>query len=202
MPQAGPWCPRMIWGLPPLHLSYDGHPDQLAMFLSHAIGHLDKYAPAYLSQWAMVMAVIAALQGEAVAWAADLYSDHARELGDVGLFLDALQAQFEDVARVQRAESEVVGLQQHGRPVVDYVHEFRWVASRLRLWPEQMLVHHFKVGLDGALRRACVVRGIPHLLQEWFQVAVELDVGLRDSRGRIENMSWGRRSIESAREEK
>lgn len=100
----------MVWGLPPLHLTYNGHPDRLAIFLSHAIGHLDKYAPAYPSQWAMVMPVMAALQGEAAAWVADLYSDHARELGDVGLFLDALWAQFEDIARIRRAEAEVVGV--------------------------------------------------------------------------------------------
>lgn len=43
---------------------------------------------------------------------ADLYGDHARELADAGLFLKALRARFEDVSWVQRAEAEVLALQQ------------------------------------------------------------------------------------------
>lgn len=40
----------------------------------------------------------AGLQGEAMEWVADLYSDHARELADASLFLEALQTHFEDVS--------------------------------------------------------------------------------------------------------
>lgn len=154
----------MVWGPLLLPMSYDGHPDRLAMFLSHAISYLDRYGPGYPSQWAMVVAVTARLQGEAASWAADLYSDHTRELGDSGLFLEALRTRFEDVSQVQRAEAEVVGLRQCGRPIVDYVREFHQVASKLRSWPECLLVHHFRAGLDGPLRRACIVRGIPNRL--------------------------------------
>ncbi|KAM3853102.1 uncharacterized protein M6D78_013402 [Vipera latastei] len=42
-----------------------------------------------------------------------------------------------------------------------------------------MLIHHFRAGLDDHLQRACIVRGIPPRLQEWFRVVVELDVGLQ-----------------------
>lgn len=89
--------------------------------MSHAISHLDRYAHLYPSQWAMVVGITAGLQGEAAAWAADLYSDHAPELGDAGLFLEALHARFEDTARLQRAEAEILSLKQRGRPAADYV---------------------------------------------------------------------------------
>ncbi|XP_039209801.1 proline-rich transmembrane protein 2-like [Crotalus tigris] len=85
----GPWGPGSSWGPPPIPVTFDGNPDHLAMFLGQAISHLDQYAQLYASQWTMVGAVTAALHGEAAAWAADLYSDHARELGSAGLFLDA-----------------------------------------------------------------------------------------------------------------
>ncbi|KAK9402123.1 RTL1: Retrotransposon-like 1 [Crotalus adamanteus] len=131
----------------------------------------------------MVVAVTASLQGEAAAWAADLYSNHARELVDIGLFLDALKTRFEDPTRLQRAEAQLVGLRQRGRPVQDYIRDFPKVAGRLRSWPDRLLVHHFRTGLDIDLRRACVVRGIAGRLSEWFKAVVELDVGLRELPG-------------------
>ncbi|KAM3835807.1 uncharacterized protein M6D78_010313 [Vipera latastei] len=197
----GPWGQGLAWGPPPLTVVYDGHPDRLAMFLGQVINHMDQYGPAYTSQWAMVVAVTACLQGEAAAWAADLYGDHARELGDLGLFLEALRARFEDISRVLRAEAEVLDLRQQGRPAVRYVGEFRKVAGRLRSWPERLLVHHFKAGLDSALRRACVVRGVPARLQDWFRVAIELDIGLQDTRGRSEGVTGGRRPAEKVKVE-
>lgn len=141
----------------------------------------------------MVVAVIASLQGEAVAWAADLYSKHARELADVSLFLEALWLQFEDVAHTHWAEAEVLGLRQQGRPALEYVSLFRRVARKLQSWPERLLVHHFWAGLDGALRRACVVHGVSHRLLEWFWVAVELDIGLQECRGQVESASGSHR---------
>lgn len=148
------------------------------------IYHLDRFGSVYASQWAMVMAVTTALQGEAAMWVANLYSDRTRELGDVGLFLEALRVRLEDVTRVQRAEAEIVGLQQNGRPATEYVREFREVAGKLGSWPERMLIHHLQNSLDGALQRACIVRRIPPRLQEWLRVSVELDVGLRGCKGR------------------
>lgn len=51
-----------------------------------------------LAQWAMVMGVAAVMEGKAADWVADLYSNHAGELGDIGLFLSAVQERFENNA--------------------------------------------------------------------------------------------------------
>ncbi|KAK9397281.1 hypothetical protein NXF25_020642 [Crotalus adamanteus] len=135
----------------------------------------------------MVVAVTASLQGEAAAWAADLYSDQARELADVGLFLDALKTRFEDPTRQLRAKAQLVGLQQKGRPVQEYIREFQKVAGRLRSWPDSLLIHHFRTGLDTTIRQACIVRGVVGRLADWYRAVVELDVGLRDHPGRWED---------------
>ncbi|KAK9395764.1 hypothetical protein NXF25_019125 [Crotalus adamanteus] len=139
-----------------------------------------------------MVAITASLQGEAAAWAADLFSDHARELGDVGLFLETLRAQFEDPSRVQQAEAEDLGLHQKGQPVREYVREFQRVAGRLCTWPECLLVYHFRWGLDKDLRQACVVRGVPSRLQDWFCVVSELDTGLQEFRGATSDQSLPR----------
>ncbi|XP_039178262.1 uncharacterized protein LOC120298525 [Crotalus tigris] len=176
----GPWGPGYPWGVPPIPVTFDGNPDELAMFLGQAISHLDQFAQLYVSQWAMVGAITAALRGEAAAWAADLYSDHARELGSAGLFLDALHGRFEDPTRAQRAEADLLALQQGNRPAIEYVREFRKLAGRLQSsWPERMLVHQFRAGLDQDLRQACVYRGVPNRLRDWFRVGVELETGLK-----------------------
>ncbi|KAK9410608.1 RTL1: Retrotransposon-like 1 [Crotalus adamanteus] len=75
---------------------------------------MDRYSHLYLSQWAMVGAVTAALQGEAMEWVANLHSDHARELANVGAFLGALRTPFEDISRIRRAEGEILGIKQWG----------------------------------------------------------------------------------------
>ncbi|KAK9412177.1 hypothetical protein NXF25_003352 [Crotalus adamanteus] len=146
----------------------------------------------------MVVAVTASLQGEAAAWAADLYSDQARELADVGLFLDALKTRFEDPTRLQRAEAQLVGLRQRGRQVQEYIHEFQKVAGRLRSWPDRLLIHHFRTGLDTDIRRACIVRGVVGRLADWFKAAVELDIGLRDRPGGREKRPQSRRNQDQA----
>ncbi|KAK9400308.1 hypothetical protein NXF25_013327 [Crotalus adamanteus] len=117
-----------------------------------------------------------------------------RELADIGLFLDALKTRFEDPTRLQRAEAQLVGLRQRGRPVQEYIREFQKVAGRLRSWPHRLLVHYFRTGLDTDLHRACVVRGIVGRLSEWFKAAMELDVGLRDLSGTREERPQPRRS--------
>ncbi|XP_039196943.1 uncharacterized protein LOC120306935 isoform X2 [Crotalus tigris] len=178
-----PWPQNMVWNPPPIALTFDGDPDRLAVFLSHVLNHLDRYTTLYSSNWARVVAVTASLQGEAAAWAADLYSDQARELADVGLFLDALKTRFEDPTRLQRAEAQLVNLRQRGRPVQEYIREFQKVAGKLRSWPDSLLIHHFRNGLDTNIRQACIIRGVVGRLADWFRAAVELDIGLRDRPG-------------------
>lgn len=180
----GGWPPQGMWGPPPLQATFDGSPDRLAIFLCQVISYVDLYGHLYPSQWAIVVAITTGLRGEAADWAADLHSDHARELVDVGLFLEGLRARFEDESRVQQAEGELVSLRQRGRPAKEYVRDFRSLAGRLRGWPERMLVHQFHLGLDRELRQACVYRGLPPRLSEWFKAAIDLDIGLKEFRGR------------------
>lgn len=97
---------------------------------------------------------------------ADLHSDHTWELTNVGSFLGALRARFEDVSRVQRAEGELLAVKQRGRPAAEYVRDFRRIASKLRMRLECLLVHQFWAGLDRDLRQACVYCRIPSRLQE------------------------------------
>ncbi|KAK9409824.1 Retrotransposon-derived protein PEG10 [Crotalus adamanteus] len=95
-------------------------------------------------------------------------------------FLDALRTRFEDPTRLQWAEAQLVGLRQRGRPAKDYIRGFQKLAGRLRSWPDRLLVHHFRNGLDNEIRRACIVRGIGGRLTDWFKAAMELDIGLRE----------------------
>ncbi|KAG8140016.1 hypothetical protein E2320_002733 [Naja naja] len=71
------------WPLEPLHLraTFDGDPARLALFLNEVISHLNCYPHLYPSQRAMAEVVMAALEGEAAAWVADLYSENAQGWG-------------------------------------------------------------------------------------------------------------------------
>lgn len=55
-----------ILGSPPIQASFDGSADRVSLFLNQIISHMDLYSPLYPSQWAMVVAIITVLQGEAV----------------------------------------------------------------------------------------------------------------------------------------
>lgn len=51
---------------------------------------------------------------------------------------------------------EIRDLKQKGKLAKEYVLEFRRVASKLRHWPERLLVYFFKENLDWELLHACV----------------------------------------------
>ncbi|KAK9398714.1 Retrotransposon-derived protein PEG10 [Crotalus adamanteus] len=93
----------------------------------------------------------------------------------------------------QWAEAQLVGLRQRGRPAKEYIREFQKLAGRLRSWPDRLMVHHFRNGLDNEIRRACIVRGIGGRLSDWFKAAMELDIGLREHTGGRENKPPSRR---------
>ncbi|KAG8139156.1 hypothetical protein E2320_001932 [Naja naja] len=101
-----------VWevGTTPLHASFDGSADRLAVFLGQVINHFDLY-------------------GEARGWAADLHREHSRHLADIGLFLNALRTRFEDNSEGQQAEDVLLALRQKGRPVREYVNEFHRAAD-------------------------------------------------------------------------
>lgn len=114
--------------------------------------------------------------GEATDWVASLHTHHARELVDVGKFLEPLRSQFEDETGVQVVEGELLAFKERGVPAKDYVREFRKIAGLLVGWPERLLVHQFQKGLDRDLRQACVYHRLPPKLNVWFRAAIELDV--------------------------
>lgn len=163
--QAPVWCAGILppqqpffWGPPSIHASFDGSSDGVALFLSQVISHFDPYGQfyPYPSQWAVVVAVTMVLTGEAVDWVADLHSEHARELTNVGMFLESLMGRFEDETRTQGVEGEIAAIKQRGRSAKEYIKEFKKIAGRLRVWPERLLVHQFHMGLDRELRQACI----------------------------------------------
>lgn len=99
-----------------LQVTFNGRADQVAIFISQVLSYLDLYGHFYPSQWSMVVAITTILTGEAADWVADLHSDHAQELTDVGMFLEGLRAHFKDDTRTQQAEGELVSLKQRGHP--------------------------------------------------------------------------------------
>lgn len=92
----GMWPQQVPWGPPPLQAVFNGNPDRVALFLSQVISHMDAYGHFYPSQWARVVAATMVLTGEAAGWVAGLHNIYARELADLGLFLEALHSRFED----------------------------------------------------------------------------------------------------------
>lgn len=100
-----------------------------------------------------------------------------------------LSTRLEDDTSAQVAEGDLFALRQRGVPAKDYVHEFRKIAGHLVGWPEHLLVHQFRMGLDRDLQQACVYRGLPPpRLNVWFKAAIDLDVGLREFRVRGEGV--------------
>lgn len=77
----------------------------------------------------MVVAITAVLMGEATDWVAGLHSSRSRALVDMGKFLEALRARFEDESSAQVAEGELIALKQRGLSAKEYVREFRKIAG-------------------------------------------------------------------------
>lgn len=63
--------------------TFDGDPEKLAFFLNQVWAHLDRYAPGYPSEVAMVNAVAANMEGEATEWVTRLHDEDAPELGNI-----------------------------------------------------------------------------------------------------------------------
>lgn len=112
---------------------------------------------------------------------ADLYSEYSRELQNCGLFLEALRKHFENHTSGQRAKAELLALWQRGRPVANYIRDFRWLSGKLRGWPKWLMVHQFKTGLDCMVCQACVYQGLP-LPLECLVSTIELEAELHDFR--------------------
>ncbi|ETE60040.1 hypothetical protein L345_14221, partial [Ophiophagus hannah] len=73
-----------------------------------------------------------------------------------------------------------------GCPAKVYVREFQRLTGKLQYWPERLLVHFFKEGLDKELCNTCVCQGISDRIHDWYQMVVAMDIELhwhpRDAR--------------------
>lgn len=62
-------------------------------------------------------------------------------------------------------EARIHSLKQGKQPLMEYIQDFCHLARLLRNWPECMLVHHSREGLNKKLYQNCLPRGVPHNLQ-------------------------------------
>ncbi|KAG8139418.1 hypothetical protein E2320_002181 [Naja naja] len=159
---------------------FDGNPDHIALFLSQAISHLDQYIQFYPSQWAMVVVVMVALESGAAEWVA--CTESTPGVGECRSFLEGTVSLVRGWDPCTTGGRELLLLKQRGQSAVEYVPDFHRVVGKLRAWPERLLVHQFRVGLDRELCQSCVYQGISHQLQNWFQAVIDLDAGLQEFR--------------------
>ncbi|KAG8130970.1 hypothetical protein E2320_017516 [Naja naja] len=149
------------WGPPPIHATFDGNANHVAVFMGQIINHLDLYRKYYPTHWAMVVAITSMLEGEAGEWTACLHRKRSSAWADVGEFLETPRHRFDDSSWVQQVEDDLLAVKQHGQMVREYVQDFRRAARRIPTCPECMLVHLFMEGLDRELGQACLYRGLP-----------------------------------------
>lgn len=109
------------WGPPAVRATFNGSPEKVALFIGQVLNNMDRYGHLYTSQRDQVMAITAVMEEKVVDWVADLYGEHTEELGDLSLFLAALQERFEDTTSSQQAEGELLAVRQRGRPVKEYI---------------------------------------------------------------------------------
>ncbi|ETE63207.1 hypothetical protein L345_11033, partial [Ophiophagus hannah] len=139
--------------------------------------HIDHYGAKYQLDQDMITAIADNVrEGKAAGWIAELHDEGAPELEDVDEFVRSLRARFEDPANPEKAEAEIKGLRQHGRPPKELVWEFRRVARRLQGWPKRLFVYYFKEALDLELRKLCTIRSVPDRIQDWYRMAIAMDL--------------------------
>ncbi|KAM3851033.1 uncharacterized protein M6D78_016043 [Vipera latastei] len=104
-----------------------------------------------------------------------------------------IQRRFEDPLADRKARERIKTVRQGRRTVAEYTQEFRAIASKLN-WPEDILLSHFKDGLNYDLYDACLPRGDPYHLDDWYVLAEEVEIDLlkRQRRGK----PWGRPPLE------
>lgn len=95
------------WDPPAVRTTFNGSSEKVALFIGQVLNHIDRYGHLYTSQWDWIMAVMTVMEEEAADWVADLYGEHAEELG---LFLATLQERFEDTTRTQQVEGELLAV--------------------------------------------------------------------------------------------
>lgn len=155
---------QQLMAAAPFEATFDGDLEKLTFFLNQVHSHVNHNVDAYPDPAAMVDVIAANLEGEASEWLNSLHNEQAPELWNLNLFIWGLRTRFENEPIALQAEKDIHEVKQAGRPVKEYVREFRRVAGLIERWPERSLVHHFKNGLDNNLFQACIYQGIPDQL--------------------------------------
>lgn len=114
-----------------------------------------------------------------------LHDEGTFELGDPGAFLGELRAHFGDNMQAQQVEFEIQAIRQGSQPVMEYIQEFSRLVGKLRHWLEQLLVHYFRDSLNTELYYTCLPQGLPDWLQDWYQLATNMELNLRDGGAEI-----------------
>lgn len=70
--------------------------------------------------------------------------------------------------------------------------------GKLRHWPDQLLVYHFRVGLNQELYHTCLPRGIPDWIRVWYQLATIMELNIKEYKRHGWGMKAGRKRSRSA----
>ncbi|KAK9391861.1 Retrotransposon-derived protein PEG10 [Crotalus adamanteus] len=152
---------RSIPRRPPLEVKFKGEPTCLGFFLTQVLSYMEEYGQDIPSEKARIRIVQSALDGPAADWVVNLHDSNAPELSNFNRFMSSLRRRFEDPLADRKAHERIKTMRQGKRPVAEYTQEFRAIASKLN-WPEDILLSHFKDGLNYDLYDACLPRGDPH----------------------------------------
>lgn len=183
---------------PPLSVKFDGDPQRLGFFLVHVLIYMQKYGHEIPTEGAKLRVVTLALEGAAASWMVTLHNANAPELRNFNRFMTALRQRFEDPLADRKARDRIKNAQQGRRRVAEYTEEFRNLAYRLD-WPECVLVTYFKDGLNDDLYTACVARGDPARLHDWYMLAEEVEIDQARNRYRSGTV-WKRSPPERKRD--
>uniref|UniRef100_A0ACB8F0S9 Uncharacterized protein n=1 Tax=Sphaerodactylus townsendi TaxID=933632 RepID=A0ACB8F0S9_9SAUR len=129
-------------------VTFGGDPDELAFFLIQVGFYMEVHGAGFRMDRERVFELGTQLRGEAVNWLVGLVETNAAELYDLEQFLLALRLRFEDPLTEEKAQASLQRLQQGTRSISDFAAEVRRLASRLRGWPELVLVQLFKDALS------------------------------------------------------
>uniref|UniRef100_A0ACB8G3T1 Uncharacterized protein n=1 Tax=Sphaerodactylus townsendi TaxID=933632 RepID=A0ACB8G3T1_9SAUR len=119
------------------------------------------------------------LRGEAANWLVGLVEEDVPEIHNLEQFLLAVHCRFEDPLAEEKARAALQRLRQGNRSVSDFVAEFRRLASRLRGWPEMVLVQLFKDALHPKVLQWSLVHGDPPTLMDWIKRAGDAELQIR-----------------------
>ncbi|XP_013913641.1 PREDICTED: sugar phosphate exchanger 3 [Thamnophis sirtalis] len=89
----------------------------------------------------------------------------------------ALRRRFEDPLADCKPCDRIKVVKQGRQPVEEYIEEFRDLAYHVN-WLDDILVNWFRDGLSDELYNACVARGSPTHLHEWYLIAKEAEIDM------------------------